>query len=308
MSAAIVSLHHEQPMTTSLAIAACTENEHGSILLSIRKYADDLREFGELAFHIADAGISRFEIANKTFEIANSRGKQGRPTEFTFLNEQQATLLISFLRNSPIVIEFKVALVRAFFELRDQAQTNLAQQRTPMNMNHRADILVATDRTFGAWLRLGRRLRLGHGRSVILANEKTLADTGIDVMAEAGYQPTVEAVAELSSAVRFTMAWLSGELDMPVICCAGADLYKAYCDWCRQQAEPWPLSHNLFSRDIKPMPGLWNGVKAIRKDDEMMTIRVVLPDSDLPEHGTPMCNWLARRVPEFKEALESRHG
>jgi len=291
MSATIVFIHHEQPMTTSLAIAEGAKAKHKNVIQLVRKYIDDLSEWGEVEF--------------KILPFDTDGGRQWR--DVAYLNEQQATLVVTCMRNSPVVIEFKKALVRAFFELRDQAQADLVQQRTPMNMNHRADILVATDRTFGAWLRLGRRLRLGHGRSVILANEKTLDDTGIDVMAEAGYQPTVEAVAELSSAVRFTMAWLSGELDMPVICCAGADLYKAYCDWCRQQAEPWPLSHNLFSRDIKPMPGLCNGIKAIRKDDEMMTIRVVLPDSDLPEHGTPMCDWLAQRVPEFKEALESRH-
>ena len=36
------------------------------------------------------------------------------------LNEQQATLLLTFLRNTPVVIEFKKELVRQFFAMRKE--------------------------------------------------------------------------------------------------------------------------------------------------------------------------------------------
>lgn len=39
-----------------------------------------------------------------------------------YLNEIQATFLITLLRNSPKVLDFKLALVKAFFEMRQQLQ------------------------------------------------------------------------------------------------------------------------------------------------------------------------------------------
>ena len=47
------------------------------------------------------------------------------------LNEHQAALLMTFLRNSPRVVEFKIALVREFFRMRDELgrrEQNLWQQ------------------------------------------------------------------------------------------------------------------------------------------------------------------------------------
>ena len=41
-----------------------------------------------------------------TLPSKNSKG--GRPQEIYYLNEQQTTLLLTFMRNSDVVIEFKV--------------------------------------------------------------------------------------------------------------------------------------------------------------------------------------------------------
>ena len=43
----------------------------------------------------------------------------GGDVKFVPLNEQQATFLMTLMRNSPRVIEFKKALVKAFFETRE---------------------------------------------------------------------------------------------------------------------------------------------------------------------------------------------
>ncbi|NQK44222.1 hypothetical protein HO507_10385 [Streptococcus suis] len=45
---------------------------------------------------------------------------KGRPKKVYHLNEQQATLLITYLDNTPQVVKFKTNLVRAFFEMRDE--------------------------------------------------------------------------------------------------------------------------------------------------------------------------------------------
>jgi len=97
----IVTLNNGQAVTTSLAIAEGTENEHASVIKLVRTYQADLSEFGRVGFEIAP------------FETAG--GMQSR--EVAILNEQQATLLLTYMRNSEIVRRFKMHLVKAFFEL-----------------------------------------------------------------------------------------------------------------------------------------------------------------------------------------------
>lgn len=46
----------------------------------------------------------------------------GRPEEIISLNEQQATLLVTFLKNTPVVVEFKTELVKQFYEMRTEIQ------------------------------------------------------------------------------------------------------------------------------------------------------------------------------------------
>ncbi len=65
--------------------------------------------------------------------------KRGRPTKVYYLNEQQATLLMTFLDNSEIVVKFKVELVKQFYHMRQillEKQTTLWQNtRLESKMN-----------------------------------------------------------------------------------------------------------------------------------------------------------------------------
>lgn len=90
------------PETTSLIVSEGTEVEHRAVLQLIRNNLADFEEFGTLAFQM--------------------RKSAGRPTEFAVLNEEQATLLLTYMRNSDIVRQFKKNLVRAFYELRNRQQ------------------------------------------------------------------------------------------------------------------------------------------------------------------------------------------
>ncbi|KVW92638.1 phage antirepressor KilAC domain-containing protein [Thiobacillus denitrificans] len=101
----LVSLLGGKAVTTSLAIAEGTANEHASVIKLVRTYQADLEEFGRVVFQIAP------------FETAG--GTQQR--EVAMLNEQQSTLILTYMRNSDIVRKFKKALVRAFFDLMQQA-------------------------------------------------------------------------------------------------------------------------------------------------------------------------------------------
>ena len=87
---------------SSLIIAQQTENEHRAVLQLIRNNRADLGELGGVAFEMQP--------------FATAGGIQNR--EVALLNEQQSTLLISYMRNSEVVKAFKLALVKEFYRMR----------------------------------------------------------------------------------------------------------------------------------------------------------------------------------------------
>lgn len=92
-----------EPVTTSTAIAIGTQVQHKNVIELVRRYQSDLESFGSVPF--------------KT-EAKPEGAHGGGPAVYAVLNEQQATLLIAFMRNSSIVVDFKVQLVRSFYEMR----------------------------------------------------------------------------------------------------------------------------------------------------------------------------------------------
>lgn len=95
----LVTLENNIPLTTSLIIADKTGLEHRSIFRMIKKYENDLNEFGLL----------RFEIA---------KPKTGRPLDFAKLNEEQTSLLIMYLKNTEKVRSFKKSINKQFHQMR----------------------------------------------------------------------------------------------------------------------------------------------------------------------------------------------
>lgn len=92
----------KEPYTTSEVIAAYAEIKHHAIQQLVQKHEGDFQAFGIIAFEM-----------RKT-------GGRGRPETIYHLNEQQATLLMTYLRNTPVVREFKKELVRQFFAMREE--------------------------------------------------------------------------------------------------------------------------------------------------------------------------------------------
>ena len=93
----------KEPYTTSEIIAECAEVERVSVRKLIDVHRRELEEFGILSFEMT--------------KITEGRG---RHRKIYHLNEQQATLLITFLGNTRPVRQFKLNLVRAFYEMRDE--------------------------------------------------------------------------------------------------------------------------------------------------------------------------------------------
>lgn len=114
----IVKIINNQATTTSLDIAKGAGHEHRVVLKLIKSHKDRLLKFGKL---------------NSALEVRNPAG--GRVTTYFELNEAQATLLLTMMKNTSKVLDFKVALVDAFFKARALLQTDA------MNLLHRHALL-----------------------------------------------------------------------------------------------------------------------------------------------------------------------
>ncbi|WP_049533421.1 Rha family transcriptional regulator [Streptococcus anginosus] len=93
---------NKEPYTTSEIVAECAGVQHHTVTRLLRNHKERFEAFGFYGF-----------------EIHKLDGK-GRPKKVYHLNEQQATLLITYLDNTPQVVKFKTNLVKAFFEMRDE--------------------------------------------------------------------------------------------------------------------------------------------------------------------------------------------
>ncbi len=112
----LVRVIRNDVFTDSKVISEGTGIEHRKVKIAIRSHLEDLKEFGKLSAPYQ----------------AESTG--GRPEEYYRLNEQQATFLITLLKNTPIVTAFKKELVRQFFSMR----TLLAQKQMEIYKDTRA--------------------------------------------------------------------------------------------------------------------------------------------------------------------------
>jgi phage regulator Rha-like protein len=99
----IIEFIEDEPLVSHIIIAEYSDNKPKSVQDLITRNIDDFKEFGDLT--ILNRGV-----------VNNGKGEQ--PKEY-FLNEQQATLLMTYLRNTQSVKEFKKELVKQFFKMRD---------------------------------------------------------------------------------------------------------------------------------------------------------------------------------------------
>lgn len=99
----------KEPYTLSSIVAECTGLQHHTITKTIRKHQVRFEQFGKVGFKIQAM-------------------ESGQNTKDYILNEQQATLLVTFLKNTEQVANFKTNLVKAFFEMRDELSKRYLQR------------------------------------------------------------------------------------------------------------------------------------------------------------------------------------
>ena len=88
----LVILRRNRAFTDSLKVAKGTKNTHHAIQQMIKKYEPALERWGNVEFSHS--------------KCENPKG--GRPVKVFFLNEPQATFLISLLDNNEIVVQFNL--------------------------------------------------------------------------------------------------------------------------------------------------------------------------------------------------------
>ncbi|TCM62305.1 phage regulator Rha-like protein [Acinetobacter calcoaceticus] len=141
----LVDVDDGKPHTTTLQIALGLGLQHASVIKLVRTYRPDFTDLGPI----------RFEIRKGE---ALGHGGFAKSTEFAVLDEQQATFLMTLLRNSPRVIAFKKALVKAFFEARSLLHTDyfsLIKQREALSarLDCEKDIASACGKGLAIWRR-----------------------------------------------------------------------------------------------------------------------------------------------------------
>lgn len=123
----LVLLKNDEVFTTSEIIAEGAEVSYRSVQKLIEKYYDDVSDFGQV----------RFEITSVKYD----RGTNDK--KIYLLNEEQATFVISLMKNTRVVIDFKKELVKQFFQMRkfilEKHSEEWIQTRYQSKINRKAE-------------------------------------------------------------------------------------------------------------------------------------------------------------------------
>jgi len=104
----LVSLDkNNRAFTTTLIIAKGVKIEHRAVIILLKRHSNRQT-------------LSSFEM----FKVPT----KGRPVEYAELTELQATFLITLMKNSDTVLDFKEALSKEFFRMKEQLAKIAAQQ------------------------------------------------------------------------------------------------------------------------------------------------------------------------------------
>ena len=106
----IVHIQKNDLVVSIQDMADFSGNDYRSVQRLLVKYSEDFSELGYI-------------VENSTQGISDFKSH--------ILNEPQATLLITFMKNSPVVRKFKVGLVKEFYRMREQlCEVNKIQLET----------------------------------------------------------------------------------------------------------------------------------------------------------------------------------
>jgi len=118
MSTIQISQTEDGLRVASTDIAQGAGVEHRAVLQLAEAHRESLEGFGPIAFEMR-------------MGQPLPQGGFAKSTRIAMLNEHQSTLLLTMMRNTPQVVAFKVALVKAFFEMAQQLVKPSVPQSLP---------------------------------------------------------------------------------------------------------------------------------------------------------------------------------
>ncbi len=123
------------PFTTSDVIANCASVRHHAIQVLISKYEEDLKEFGRVSF-----------------EMRASKTKGGiQQSKIYHLNEEQSTLLLTYLKNTAPVRSFKKSLVHEFYRMRTELQRRQISKEQLKPIRRELTDIIQSNPCFNQW-------------------------------------------------------------------------------------------------------------------------------------------------------------
>lgn len=178
-----------EPFTTSEVIAEFAQVKHIAVQQMIRKYECDFKLFGEVGFEIRAVESKRGTKYAKNY----------------ILNEQQATLLMTYLRNTEIVRNFKVELVRQFYLMRQELEriNAIKQDRRKIRRNV-TDAIAALPETPHKEMKYAQYTNLAYKAAVGMTARELRQDRGAPKTATASNYMTsaeLEAVADAENKI-----------------------------------------------------------------------------------------------------------
>ena len=113
----LIKIINDVPVISTVEIAKGFEVEHFAVLRLVKKYESEFQ------------GIRTFDF--------KSQKSGGRPTMFCLLDEEQTTFLVTLMRNSDIVIGFKLKLTREFYRMKKLLSDLASQQQNSQWLDQR---------------------------------------------------------------------------------------------------------------------------------------------------------------------------
>lgn len=155
----LVTIVGDEARTDTMTIAEGTDTQHKNVIALVRKYLVDLEEFGVVAFE------------TQPFETAG--GVQNR--EVALLNQEQFTLIGTYMKNTEIIRAFKKRLVKAFFDLARKDSV-----RRTVESSQRPEVEAAG--IFEVYNRLGRSIGFDENMAAFSANNATRTIISVNVL------------------------------------------------------------------------------------------------------------------------------
>jgi phage regulator Rha-like protein len=162
----LIEIIDQEPRISHRIIAEKTKNLERSISKLVTSHLSQLELFGKV----------RFEIA----PIKNSKNKINEEKTY-FLNEPQSTLLLTFMRNNEVVINFKVLLVKEFFKMREILSSKNSNEPDLERIRKRTELIEFSARQFKAIKEIFLEIGISEKNELAITSNRAVAkETGID--------------------------------------------------------------------------------------------------------------------------------